>query len=88
MSQDDTPDEETEESETKSIETRHRRTGTFGAFALLVTLCTVLIVYVYRGTEPPLWISGAFFLAALAAVARTFRESALKAARESGPPEE
>ena len=68
---------------TKSTKTRWEHTGTFAAILLVTTVCVVLLISVYRGTEAPLWATGTFGLSTLAAVAWVFGESALRAARKS-----
>lgn len=70
-----------DDSTTQSTKTRWEWTGTIGAAMLLLTISTVVLVYVRRGAEVPMWASTTFALAVLTATVWTFGESALRAAR-------
>jgi hypothetical protein len=72
--------DEDDDTTTKSTKTRWEHTGTFAALLLVGTSCAVVLTYVSRGAEVPLWASATFGLSALTSVAWAFGESALKAA--------
>jgi len=74
---------ESEDDTTKSTKERWDKTGTVAALVLVATTCAVVVSYIYRGQAVPIWASATFALMALSAVAWTFGESALKAARKS-----
>jgi len=73
-----------DDSTTTSTKTRWEHTGTFVVLLLTGTLCGVVALYAYKGTQVPIWVAGTFSILAIAGAAWTFGESAVRAARKAG----
>jgi len=74
---------EDDDQTTTETDARWTYTGSISALLLVATTSVVFIIYAYRGARIPAWLSASWSLSLLAAVAWTFGESALRAARES-----
>ena len=74
---------EDDDQTTTETDARWTYTGSISALLLVSTTSVVFIIYAYRGARIPAWLSASWSLSLLAAVAWTFGESALRAARES-----
>lgn len=72
-----------DDSTTTSSKTRWEHTGTIASMMVLGTMCATVGVYVYRGTEVPLWLASTFALATLATIAWNFGKANLKAAKDA-----
>jgi hypothetical protein len=80
---DDTEEFEDDDQTTTETDARWTYTGSIAALVMVTTTSVVFVLYAWRGARIPAWLSASWSLSLLAAVAWTFGESALRAARES-----
>jgi len=74
---------EDDDQTTTETDARWTYTGSIAALLMVATTSVVFVLFAYRGERIPAWLSASWSLSLLAAVAWTFGESALRAARES-----